>query len=328
MKEALKHYSGGVAFVMAGRGPKPVFAPPNEGEGGDGGQGGGEGEKGGDDGGDKGGAGGDGKGGESGSGSFKPTGLLGKRSAGGNGDGGEGGNGDDKQTPEDGRPEGLADKFWNAKEKSVNVDALTKAYRDLEKSHGELKRGKGNGGEVPETPDAYFSSGITVPDEATNFKGLGADDPGVKSWAEVCKEEGIGKDAATRLMTKMLVKMNGHATAPVDPDAEFDALGPNAQSTVDGVFLWVDGKTAAGEFSEDDISVIDGLSQTANGIRLLAKFRNMAGERPIPVNPGGGVRGMSIEQLDDAFKEAVKKGDYKEQARLDELRNRINPEGA
>lgn len=222
----------------------------------------------------------------------------------------------------------IADKFLN-KDKTVNVEALSKAYTDLEKAHGELRRSKGPaGGEVPENAEDYFKAGVTVPDDATNFKGLGSDDPGVKSWAEVCKEEGLGKDIAGRLMSKMLVKMNDHAAPPIDEEEEFKALGKNAQATIDGVFLWVDSRTASGEFSEDDIAVIDGLSQTANGIRLLAKFRNMAGEKPIPVDPGGGVRGMSVEQLDEAYKDAVKKGDYKEQARLDELRNRINPEGA
>lgn len=329
MEKLIENYRGGVAFAMTGRGPKPVFAPPDEGNGGagDGGQNGdNNGDQNGEDGGADGGAGGDGKGDGNGSGKFAGKGLLGRRSAGGgDGNGNEDGSGDDGQNAE--APK-IADKFLN-KDKSVNVDALAKAYSDLEKAHGELRRNKGPaGGEVPETAEGYFGAGVTVPEEATNFKGLGADDPGVKSWAEVCKEEGLGKDIASRLMTKMLVKMNDHAAAPIDPDEEFKALGKNAQATVDGVFVWVDSRVATGEFSEDDVAVIDGLSQTANGIRLLAKFRNMTGEKPIPVDPGGGVRGMSMEQLEDAYKEAVKKGDYKEQARLDDLRNRINPDGA
>lgn len=330
MKQLIENYRGSVAFVMAGRGPKPVLAPPDD----LGGGGGGGDDKSGDDknggeddaGGDKGGAGGDDKGG----GKLAGKGLFAKRS----GDGGDGGDdkgagGDDDGKGEDGRPKGLADKFWNAKDKAVNVAALSQAYADLEKAHGELKRQKGPaGGEVPENADGYFSAGIAVPEEAANFKGLDADDPGVKSWAEVCKEEGLGKDIATRLMSKMLVKMNDHALPPLDPDEEMKALGKNATATVDGVFVWVEGLEKTGQLSEDDIDVITGLSQTANGIRLLAKFRNMAGEKPIPVDPGGNVRGMSMEQLDDAYKEAVKKGDYKEQERLDELRNRMNPEGA
>jgi len=328
MNERIQHYRGSVAFGMTGYGPKPVFAPPGEtgsgdgGDDGDNGSGDDNGGSGGDDAEGKGASGSDGKGNGDGS-KLTGKGLFSKGKAGGDSGAGNGDGGDEA----DAGPK-VADKFLN-KDKSVNVDALAKAYTELEKAHGDLKRNKGpGGGEVPKTAEEYFSAGVKVPDEAPNFQGLEADDPGLKSWAEVCKKRGIGKDLATGLMSDMLIAMNDHAVPPLDPEEEFKSLGKNAQATVDGVFVWVSSLERTGELSEDDIGQIEQLSQTANGIRLLAKFRNMSGEKPIPVNPGGGVRGMSIEQLDEQYKAAVNKGDYAEQARLDDLRNKINPEGA
>lgn len=325
MSEVLKRYSGGIAWAMSGRGPKPVLAPPNEG-----GQGGNDGEDGDADGqgeaggnGDDGGADGAGdKGGGKPAGKTKLSGLFAGRDS-----GGEGGDGaDDGGEPgADGRPANLAEKFWNAKDKTVNVEALTKAYSDLEKAHGELKRSKvPAGGEVPKDAKEYFAAGVTVPEEASNFAGLGNDDPGVKAWADVCKAHGIGKDLATKLMSDMLVSMNDHAPVPINPDEEMKSLGKNAPALVDGVYTWIDGKAQAGEFSEDDIIVIDQMSQTANGIRLLAKFRNMSGVEPIPVTPGSGTRGMSQDQWHEEMKAAVKAKDYKRQAELEAMGDQIN----
>lgn len=324
MKRQIERLRGGVAFGMMGYGPKPVMSPPDE-TGNDGGQ---EGNVSSDGGGSDAGNGGENQGGgDGGSRTSRLGGLFGARAKpGSEGDGG--GSDDNADPPADGRPAGLAEKFWNARDKSINVEALTKAYTDLEKSHGELKRSKGQiGGEVPEDASGYFAEGIKIPDNADRFTGLTADDPGVKAFADVCKARGIGKDMAAMIMSDMLVAMNEHAAAPIDPEQEMKSLGKGGPALVDGLFTWVEGLEAGGQLSEDDIIVIESMVQTANGVRTLAKLRNMTGEQPIPVDPGGGVRGMSLDQLEAAFKEAVKKGDYAEQERLDALRAKINPDG-
>lgn len=330
MKQQIERLRGGVAFGMMGYGPKPVMSPPDE-TGNDGGEGGDN--AGGDNAGNENGAGGNGDGGDKGTGgrAQKIGGLFGQRGQQqqqGTGDDGNDGAADDGKPGADGRPAGLAEKFWNARDKSINVEALTKAYTDLEKSHGELKRSKGQiGGEVPEDASGYFAEGIKIPDNADRFTGLTADDPGVKAFADVCKARGIGKDMAAMIMSDMLVAMNEHAAAPIDPEQEMKSLGKGGPALVDGLFTWVEGLEAGGQLSEDDIIVIESMVQTANGVRTLAKLRNMTGEQPIPVDPGGGVRGMSLDQLEAKFKQAVKDGDYAEQERLDALRAKINPDG-
>lgn len=326
MSKLIAKLSGSAAWGMTGIGPKPTLAPPDEQGGGNGGESGqqqqseeGKGSEG------EGQANGGGKEGEGESRAARMGGLMSQRSkAGGEGEGNGEGEGDGKQqTEEDGRPKGLADKFWNAKDKTVNVDAITKAYADLEKAHGDLKRQKG-GGEVPKDAAEYFKEGVTVPEEAVNFKGLGADDPGVKAWADVCQKRGIGKTLATELMSDMLVTMNGHVAAPIDPEIEMKALGKSGPAMIDGLYTWVDGMERAGDLAEDDIDVIESIMGTAKGARFLAKMRNMTGEKPIPVTPGEGSRGMSTEQWNDEMKAAIKAKDYKKQAELEALGERIN----
>ena len=326
MSKLIAKLSGSAAWGMTGIGPKPTLAPPDEQGGGNGGESGqqqqseeGKGSEG------EGQANGGGKEGEGESRAARMGGLMSQRSkAGGEGEGNGEGEGDGKQqTEEDGRPKGLADKFWNAKDKTVNVDAITKAYADLEKAHGDLKRQKG-GGEVPKDAAEYFKEGVTVPDDAANFKGLGADDPGVKAWAEVCQKRGIGKTLATELMSDMLVTMNGHVAAPVDPEREMQALGKGGPAMIDGLFTWIDGMEQSGDLAEDDIDVIESIMGTAKGARFMAKIRNMTGEKPIPVNVGEGARGMSAQQWRDEMREAVKAKDYKKQAELEALGERIN----
>lgn len=253
-------------------------------------------------------------------------GLFSKRAAGGdsgsnNGDAGNGDtNGDDGVKPK------IPDKFLN-KDGTPNVDGMAKAYADLEKAHGDLKRSKTpGGGEVPETADGYFAEGVKLPDSVENLT-VTADDPGLKSWAKICKEEGIGKDLATRLMTKMFVEMDEFAPAPIDPDKEMESLGKGGPAMVDGLFVWVDGMERAGDLSVDDVNVIEQIMMTANGARFLAKMRNLSGEKSIPVSPGSGARGMSEAQLDEAYKQAVKDKNYAEQERLDALRDQVAPEG-
>ena len=327
MTKEIERLRGGVARVASMQGigwPRIAFAPDDGTGAGDDGKGdenGGGDDKGGtgDDGGNKGGASEDGG---------KPSklanaGLLSRRSnANGDDTGKADTNGND--APKDGRPEGLSDKFWDPVKKAPKVDDLAKSYVELEKEFGKLKRSKSVGGEVPENADDYFKEPIQLPKEVTNLA-LPADDPGLKVAAGVFQKYGIGKDAAVGIIKDIFAGMNDHVSPPIDPDAEMEALGKGGAALIDGVFVWANGKVEGGQFSDDDADVIAGLSQTAAGIRFLAKMREMSGEQRIPIDPGTGKRGMSFDQIQEAYKEAVKKGDYKEQARLDELRDEMFP---
>ena len=249
---------------------QPVFNKSDEG-----GSGEGEGEGTGEGSGD---GSGEGEGEGSGDGVNIGGGLLDRGKSGdgegeGTGDGTGTGEGEGAGDQGDGRPQGLADKFWDADKGEVRLDAMIKAHSDLEKAHGKLRRDKG--GDVPESADQYFTDGLDLGDAAPNMVLDGPDDPGLKAWGEVCHKHGIGKELATDLAKNMMIMMNDHMPEIIDPDAEFEALGKNAEGQIEAVKVWTDGLARDGKLSQDDADVIADLAKTANGIRLLAKFREM-----------------------------------------------------
>lgn len=331
MEKQIERLRGGVARVASMQGigfPRIAFAPPgDEGTGDDKAGGDGDDKSGTGDGtGDDGSA--DKAGGSGNKSALDGKGLFGKRAkpdGGGDGNGDGTGADDVKDAPKDGRPAGLPEKFWDATKKAPKTDDLVKAYTDLEKAHGALKRGKGPAGDVPESPEGYFGDKFEVPEGAANIP-VPADDPGLKASAKVFHKYGIPKDIGIGIVKDMLVEMNQHVAAPLDPEAEMASLGKGGPALLDGVFVWAEGRVNAGDFSDDDAGVIAGLSETAAGIRFLAKFREMSGEQKIPIDPGTGKRGMSFTQLQDAYKEAVKKQDYPEQERLDKMRDEMFPD--
>lgn len=222
--------------------------------------------------------------------------------------------------PDDGRPEGIPEKFWDAKAGEIKTDAMAKAYADLEKAHGQLKRDKqGTGKDVPERAEDYFKDGLDLGDDVKNLSLEGPDDPGLKAWSEVCHKYGIGKNLATDLAKDMFGMMDKHAPAPIDPDAEFDKLGKGADALIDGVFVYYDGLYQSGQISADDAAHVNELVKTASGVRFLANMRQMAGEEAIPMVASTGAAAMTKSQWQEAFKEAVNSKDYAEQERLEKI---------
>lgn len=224
-----------------------------------------------------------------------------------------------QKSAEDGRPEGVPEKFWDAEKKSIKADDLSKAYAELEKAHGKLKREKTIGGEVPESADDYFKDGLELGEGVDRLSVDGPDDPGLKAWGAVCHKHGIGKELAADLAKEMFGAMNEYAPEPINGEEEYAKLGKGADAVIDGIYTWVDGAEKSGKLSEDDIEVINGLQQTASGIKFLVAMRAMAGEERIPLVPSSGARGMSQDQWHEEMKEAVKAQNYKRQAELDEM---------
>lgn len=222
------------------------------------------------------------------------------------------------------RPDWLPEKFWNAKDKAPNAEAMAKSYTELEKELGTLKRAKSVGGEVPESADDYFKDAPIQLPESVNRISLEPDDPGIKAWAKACQKHGIGKDAARALAVDMFVSMNDFMPEPMDPELERQALGKEGPATVEALWTWADTLEQRGALSEDDVDVFADMMGTAKGVKFLAKLRGMTGLEPIPLGMANGEKAMSAAEWQTAYSEAIKKGDYKEQARLDAIGERIN----
>lgn len=233
----------------------------------------------------------------------------------------EAGNKGDKQEAGD-RPKWLPEKFKSPEALATAYDELYKKLRD---------NGKINPDDaVPEegTVEAYFGEGVEL-DEAVDRIGLAPDDPGLKVAADVFKKYGIGKQTATAIVKDMFKGMNEHAPAPLDPEQELKALGPNGRAAIDGTVLWLEKLDREGKLSDEDADFAIDLMSTAQGVKFLNKMRGMTGERSIPLGahiPSSG--GMSPDEWHVAYKAAVKAKDYKEQERLDKISAGVFGSGA
>lgn len=311
--EELKR-AGSVAWLAAGHGPRIAFAPPDD-------NGAGDDDNGSDDGIKEGGeAAKEGEGDAAQGSRLKRDGLFGKA---GKAEADQGESEGDKsgETAKDGIPAKFLDAEGNPK-----VDDLAKAYRDLEKAHGALKRSKGIGDDVPDNADEYFAEGLELDTDVDRLKIEGPDDPGLKSWGKIAHKYGIGKATAIAIAKEMFKEMNPLAPAPIDYDAEIESLGKQGANMVDGVYTWLEGAEREGKFSDDDVGLITEISKTAAGIRLLSKFRAMTGAAPIPVASAEG-RSMSAEDWHSQYRAAVQAGDYKKQESLDTLKEKLWPDG-
>lgn len=254
---------------------------------------------------------------------FDNAGLLKHRSTGDEG-GTEGDNNQEEERKDSqqtaSRPENVPEKFWDAKTGQLRHEAMIKAYNDLETK---LR----NGGkidpddEVPEqaTVEAYFGESIEL-DESVDRLGLEMDDPGLKVAADVFARHGIGKKTAAAIVKDMFKGMNEFAPAPIDPEQELKALGPNGKAVIDGTYAWLNKLDREGKLNDDDADVLIGMMATANGVKTLNKLRGMTGEMPIPTGhhvPASG--GMSPEEWTIAYQEAIAKGDEKRQEELDKI---------
>lgn len=235
----------------------------------------------------------------------------------------EGRSEEDDQQPvkigEDGRPENVPVKFWDAEKKEVRLDSVLKAYNALE---AKQTRKEGDGEGAPEKPEDYFPADFSLDPEVDRI-GLEADDPGLKAASKVFHKYGISKTAAMGIVKDMFKEMNQHAPVPIDPAQEFKSLGANAQAIVDANIVWLEGLERDGKLGDADADIAINLMQTAAGARFLNKMRGLSGQLPIPVSHGAPSASMSPEEWHSEMQQAVKDKDYKRQEELDGLSARV-----
>jgi hypothetical protein len=174
------------------------------------------------------------------------------------------------------RPDFLDEAFWDSTKGVVRVEALAKSQRDL---RSRLARGEGR---VPDTAEGYSIPKIegVAPDQVR------ADDP---LWGEIRKAAHAAQvtqsqmDALLRPFFAAVAAQqpNDEADAAPDYTAELAKLGPNGRQVVQDVGGWLAGLHARGILSPAELADLRGIG-TANGVRALAKLREMLGERAIP----------------------------------------------
>lgn len=216
------------------------------------------------------------------------------------------------KTGEDGtriKPEGLPDAFWDMAKGEVRQDALIKSWRDM---RTQVARGLP---QAPANPEAY------TPPKA---EGLPEDFIGGEKdvlWPEIRKAAhaaGVSQAQLDAIATPFLAAAAKAAAdrkaAEPDPaalraerEAEFNKLGPNGRALVRDVGGWLAGLESRGIISPEEHRDLRALG-TANGVRGLAKLREMAGEKPIPLEAVA-TEGASQRDLERQLMAARQAGD-------------------
>lgn len=169
-------------------------------------------------------------------------------------------------------------KFINA-DGTLNVPNVLKAQQALES-----KLPKAATFMPPEKPEGYK---LVVSDKlkAANIEGFDFNDPMTKTLTAIAHKHGIPNEAMSELANVVFeagLEANGGTLDPkAVMQAEFAKLGPNAQAIVDGLKGWIDHLKVSGSISEAEAEEAKIMGGTAEGARLMAKFREMSGEQPL-----------------------------------------------
>jgi hypothetical protein len=186
------------------------------------------------------------------------------------------------------RPEGLPDQFWDAEKGEVRLAELIKSQADLRRivSRGEHK--------PPPTPDDYkLPTGDTIPGDL-----IKPDDPLWKATTAAAHARGFSQadlEALAKPFLETLAELTKDAR-PLSPEqakaaqeqalaAEMAKLGPQGQAMIRGVDTWLKGLAAKQVLTAEELTALRSVG-TADGVRALAKLRELAGERSLGINAG------------------------------------------
>jgi hypothetical protein len=202
------------------------------------------------------------------------------------------------------RPEWMPEQFWNP-EKGADTEALAKSWRDL---RGQVSRGV----EPPANADAY-----TLPKMEGVPETIGGKDDTLWSAIRVAAHKhGVTQAQLDAIAQPYLSAVkDAMARQPADtPEArkaafaaELQRLGPNAAQVVTDTRSWADGLVTRGILTAEERAALNGIG-TAEGVRALAKLRELTGERPIPVDALE-VDGMSQADAQRLMTEGYRKND-------------------
>lgn len=185
------------------------------------------------------------------------------------------------------KPEGIPDQWLGATDQET-IDKALKAYKG---ARDELARKKG----VPEKFEDYK---IELPKEleekflVKNEEGV---DPVFEALRKAAWEKGASPDVALAMATALyeaahVKPEDGDGEGSQNLDFEYGSFGgaEKAKPVIDAVSAWAKGQLTQGVLDEQDVEEILISISHDRGLKVFDKLRVRTGEKPIPVNLGGG----------------------------------------
>ena len=156
------------------------------------------------------------------------------------------------------RPDWFPKNFWKEEESEPDLEGMAKSWSDLRKK---ISQGKHK---APEDGNYDLSAFGDTPD----------DDPIRQHVVDWAKEYGVSQAALDDLVGQVVdMNMQNAETYKMNIDQEKKALGPNADSRIQGIVKWGANLVQKGVWGKDDFEEFKVMGGTAKGISALEKLR-------------------------------------------------------
>lgn len=204
------------------------------------------------------------------------------------------------------RPADIPENFWDATKGEVKVDALVKSWKD---SRAALTA-KGAAAEKP--PEKAEDYKLPMPEGAS--KEMADKIAGDETWKAIqasAHKAGVSQkqlDALAAPYLEALIKTGVQLQSPEAQKAaiekamedELKALGKEGPALLRDLGAWGNGLKDKGLLSPDEHREFLITASTAPGVRMLAKLRELSGERAMPIDPSAlEVEGGSMQDYYD-----------------------------
>ena len=178
------------------------------------------------------------------------------------------------------RPEYIPEKFWDAENKTTNIEAMASSYNALEKKLG--ARTEDLAKSVREdianeikanAPENYE---VKAPDdmpEGVDFQ-VSEDQPILEWWKGFAKERGLNQNEFNSGISAFV--KNELSNTP-DPNEEMRKLGDNSKERVEAANAW-----SKKYLSQDAYNAIRSVAQTSEGIKAIEEIMNLNKDAPLP----------------------------------------------
>lgn len=184
------------------------------------------------------------------------------------------------------RPEGLPDHLLGESDKET-IDKLKKSvdgFREAQSAKG-----------VPAKPEDYK---LELPPEIQDKvvkPGADGKDPVLEQFKGIFHKHNIPQAAFNSIVGEVYQKVTEIAAAKgADPSAataeamdfEFKSMGgvEKAKPLIDGVQAWLGGLKGQGRLDDADLAELQVTASYPAGLKSIAKLRELAGEKPIPIS--------------------------------------------
>lgn len=192
------------------------------------------------------------------------------------------------------KPEEFPEDFWDAENKTPNVQALYDNYKKQEKRANDLRAKLGKGEhKAPKEASAY-----TVEFSDTAQPIIQENDPLVEAAKETAFKYGMSQEMFNGFINDMAENMatisanfanNQPQQTPEQLEEykrqEFAKIGENAPAVIRAVESWGRGLYEGGNLSESDLEAFKSMATTGDQVRVLNKLRSIMGNAdPIPMD--------------------------------------------